>query len=89
MLVAFGENDVKTLEDLAGCATDDLVGWTEGRGAEATRYAGYLDGFDLSRTEAEAMVMDARVKAGWVEAPAATAEAETRPKRLRPKPTLS
>ncbi len=29
MLVALGENDVKTLEDLAGCATDDLVGWTE------------------------------------------------------------
>ncbi|KAB0267946.1 transcription termination factor NusA [Microvirga brassicacearum] len=75
MLVALGENDVKTLEDLAGCATDDLVGWTEGRGPEATRYSGYLDGFDLSRTEAEAMVMDARVKAGWVEAPVAV-EAE-------------
>ena len=26
MLVAFGENDIKTVEDLAGCATDDLVG---------------------------------------------------------------
>ena len=80
MLVALGENDVKTLEDLAGCATDDLVGWTEGRGAEATRYAGYLDGFELSRTEAEAMVMDARVKAGWVEAPVAGEdEAEAAP----------
>ena len=29
MLVAFGENGVKTLEDLADCATDDLTGWTE------------------------------------------------------------
>ncbi len=29
MLVAFGENDVKSVEDLAGCATDDLVGWSE------------------------------------------------------------
>src|SRR4029078_9680630 len=29
MLVKFGENDIKTVEDLAGCATDDLVGWTE------------------------------------------------------------
>src|SRR3989475_5148716 len=29
MLVAFGENGVKTLEDLAGCATDELVGWSE------------------------------------------------------------
>ncbi len=80
IMVALGENDVKTLEDLAGCATDDLVGWTEGRGAEATRYAGYLDGFELSRTEAEAMVMDARVKAGWVEAPVAGEdEAEAAP----------
>src|SRR6201998_4413694 len=28
MLVAFGENAIKTVEDLAGCATDDLIGWT-------------------------------------------------------------
>ncbi|MGO4706537.1 transcription termination factor NusA [Microvirga sp. 2MCAF38] len=74
MLVAFGENDIKTIEDLAGCATDDLVGWTEGRGAEAVRYKGALDGFDISRAEAEAMIMDARVKAGWIEAPVETEE---------------
>ncbi|WP_167858566.1 transcription termination factor NusA [Methylobacterium nonmethylotrophicum] len=71
MMVALGENDVKTVEDLAGCATDDLVGYTEGRGAEAVRHAGYLDGFELSRAEAEAMIMAARVHAGWVEAPPA------------------
>ena len=29
MLVKLGENGVKTLEDLADCASDDLVGWTE------------------------------------------------------------
>ena len=29
MLVALGEADIKTVEDLAGCATDDLIGWTE------------------------------------------------------------
>src|SRR5262249_38065515 len=29
MMVALGENGVKTVEDLAGCATDDLIGWTE------------------------------------------------------------
>jgi N utilization substance protein A len=68
MLVAFGENDIKTVEDLAGCATDDLVGWTEGRGPEAVRHKGALDGFELSRTDAEAMIMAARVKAGWIEA---------------------
>jgi N utilization substance protein A len=76
MLVAFGENDIKNVEDLAGCATDDLVGWTEGKGAEATRYKGALDGFDVSRAEAESMVMAARVKAGWIEAPEEVVETE-------------
>ena len=66
MLVRFGENSVKTVEDLAGCATDDLVGWTERKDGETVREAGILDGFDLSREEAEALVMQARVKAGWV-----------------------
>jgi N utilization substance protein A len=69
MLVALGENEVRTIEDLAGCATDDLVGYTEGRGPEAVRHAGYLDGFDLSRAEAEAMIVAALVRAGWIEAP--------------------
>jgi N utilization substance protein A len=69
MLVALGENDVKSVEDLAGCATDDLVGWTERKDGETTKHAGYLDGFDLSRDEAEAIIMAARVKAGWIEAP--------------------
>ncbi len=75
MLVKLGENEVKSVEDFAGCATDDLVGWTERTDGEATRHAGYLDGFELSREDAEAMIMDARVLAGWIEAPVA-AEAE-------------
>ncbi len=78
MLVRFGENGIKTVEDLAGCATDDLVGWTERKDGETVREAGILDGFDLSREEAEAMVMQARLKAGWVSeadlAPPAAAE---------------
>src|ERR1700731_3673425 len=87
MLVTFGENDIKSVEDLAGCATDELAGWTERKEGESTREAGILDGFDLSREEAEALVMQARVKAGWVneadlapppaeEATAAEAEAQ-------------
>jgi len=76
MMVALGENDVKSVEDLAGCATDDLVGWTERKDGESTRHAGYLDGFDLSRQEAEAIIMAARIHAGWVEAPAEEPEAE-------------
>ena len=75
MLVKFGENDVKTIEDLAGCATDDLVGWTERKDNETVRNAGYLDGIEVSREEAEAMIMAARVHAGWIE-PQAEAEEE-------------
>ena len=29
MLVALGENDIKTLDDFAGCSTDELFGWVE------------------------------------------------------------
>jgi N utilization substance protein A len=70
MMVALGENDVKSIEDLAGCATDDLIGYTERKQGETTRHAGFLDSFNLSRDDAEAMIMTARVKAGWIEAPA-------------------
>jgi len=69
MLVKLGENDVKSIEDLAGCATDDLVGWTERKGSETIKNAGFLDGFEMSREEAEALIMQARVSAGWIEAP--------------------
>ncbi|MGC2223566.1 MAG: transcription termination factor NusA [Methylocella sp.] len=68
MLVKFGENDIKTVEDLAGCATDDLVGWSERKDGETTKHAGVLDGFEISREEAESLIMTARVKAGWIEA---------------------
>ena len=74
ILVKLGENDVKTVEDLAGCATDDLVGWSERKDGETTKHAGYLDGMDISREDAEALIMAARVKAGWIEAPEPAAE---------------
>jgi N utilization substance protein A len=66
MLVKFGENEIKTVEDLAGCATDDLLGWTERKDGENVRQAGILDGFELTREDAEALIMQARLAAGWV-----------------------
>ncbi|MGD9867679.1 MAG: transcription termination factor NusA [Hyphomicrobiales bacterium] len=66
MLVALGENGVKTVEDFADCATDDLVGWHERVEGESVRHAGFLDGHEVSRADAEAMIMAARVKAGWI-----------------------
>ena len=71
MLVAFGENGIKTLEDLADCATDDLIGWTERKkekDAEPVRHKGVLEGFEIGRKEAEDMIMSARVAAGWINA---------------------
>jgi len=70
MLVALGENGVKTLEDFADCATDDLVGWSERKDGANVRHKGVLEGFDVSREEAEQMILEARVQAGWIEAPA-------------------
>jgi transcription termination/antitermination protein NusA len=66
MMVALGKNDIKTLEDLAYCATDDLVGWSERKDGETTRFEGALQGFDVSRQEAEQIVMASRLKAGIV-----------------------
>jgi N utilization substance protein A len=66
MLVTFGENDVKSMEDLAGCATDDLTGWFENVGGERKRMEGILDGYDVTSEEAENMIMEARVRAGWI-----------------------
>jgi transcription termination/antitermination protein NusA len=67
MLVALGENKVKTVEDLADCATDDLLGWSERKDKESIHHAGVLDGFGIGRPEAEQMILAARVKAGWIE----------------------
>jgi N utilization substance protein A len=71
MMVALGENGVKTVEDFADCATDELIGWTERKKekeAEAVRHKGFLDGFELSRKDVEDMILSARVLAGWIKA---------------------
>jgi N utilization substance protein A len=67
MLVALGENDVKSLEDLADCATDDLAGWIERQDKETTRFPGFLDGFGMTRPQCEDLILAARVKAGWID----------------------
>jgi transcription termination/antitermination protein NusA len=66
MLVAFGEGGIKTVEDLADCATDDLIGWSEKVDGESKRHAGILDSFSMAKSEAEDLIMSARVVAGWV-----------------------
>lgn len=66
MLVALGEDGIKTMEDFAGCAADDLIGWTERQDGETKRYEGLFSAKEVSREEAEAMVMTARLAAGWI-----------------------
>jgi len=86
MLVAFGENGIKSVEDVAGCATDELSGWSERKEGETVRHPGILDGFEITREDAEAIIMQARLKAGWISEadlapppPAEEAPAETTP----------
>ncbi|MGV1014290.1 MAG: transcription termination/antitermination protein NusA, partial [Methyloceanibacter sp.] len=62
------EHNIKTVEDLADCATDDLAGWSERKDKETVRHDGVLDGFGLARAQIEELILDARVKAGWIEA---------------------
>ena len=66
MLVAFGEHGVMCLEDLAACATDDLDGWSESEDGKTIRHEGILDRLGLSREDCEAIIMNARIKAGWI-----------------------
>jgi transcription termination/antitermination protein NusA len=74
IMVKVGEDGVKTIEDFAGYAADDLVGWKERKDGETTVNEGVLSGMDISRAEAEQMIMAARLKAGWVTEEQLTAE---------------
>ncbi|WP_306014940.1 transcription termination factor NusA [Oceanicaulis sp. MMSF_3324] len=66
MAVKFGENEVCTIEDLAGLTPDDLRGWYETRDGERVREPGILEGDNMSPEDAEMMIMRARVIAGWI-----------------------
>ena len=66
MMVALGENKVKTVEDFAGSVTEDLIGWYEKVDDESVRQAGYFDDLGTSKPDAEAMIMAARVQVGWI-----------------------
>jgi len=77
MMVTLGEDSVKTVEDFAGYAVDDLVGWKERKDGETKMFPGVLAEFGTTRAEAEQMVLAARLKAGWItEADLATGEEE-------------
>jgi N utilization substance protein A len=76
MMVVLGEDGVKTIEDFAGYAIDDLVGWKERKDGETKFYPGVLADFGVSRADAEQMVVAARLKMGWISEEDLVEEAE-------------
>ena len=66
MIVALGENEVKTLEDFAYCSSDDLLGWDEIVEGEKKHEEGILEGFDINISQANDLIMSARIKLGIV-----------------------
>jgi N utilization substance protein A len=67
MAVIFGENEIKTVEDVAGLIPDDLRGYNEMKDGERIHEDGILEKFGMSADEAQSMIMGARVTAGWID----------------------
>ena len=66
MLVALGENNIKTLDDFAGCSTDELFGWVEKTELGNKKQNGLFTGFDIPMEKIEEMILNARLKLGWI-----------------------
>jgi len=64
--VALGEGGVKTVEDLADLATDEIRGGFEFKDGERIRVPGVLESFNMSVEDAEMLILRARVAAGWI-----------------------
>jgi N utilization substance protein A len=77
MAVALGEGDVKTLEDFAGLVGDDIRGWFEAKNGERVRMPGLLESFQLTQEQVDVLILNARVAAGWIEAPEPEPEAQS------------
>ena len=68
LLVILGKNNIRTIEDFAGCATDELVGWNERVDGEMKKFDGMFKDQGVSRKDAENMILHARILAGWIDA---------------------
>ena len=63
-----GENEVKTVEDVAGLVPDDLTGWRENnKEGKPVWQDGILKKGEMRRDDAQLFIMKARVIAGWIE----------------------
>lgn len=66
MMTALAGHGITSVEDLAGCATDDLAGWTDLQDGRCVRTPGFLETCGVTRGQCEALIMQARLKASWV-----------------------
>jgi N utilization substance protein A len=66
--VALGQGGVKTVEDLADLATDEIRGGYEVVNGERVKVQGVLESFNLGQEDAELLILQARVAAGWIDA---------------------
>jgi hypothetical protein len=60
MLVVLGEQNIKKLKDFAELSSDELIGGMEEIKGKRIKINGYLEDFDLSREEADNLIMSAR-----------------------------
>ena len=68
LAVKFGEEGIKSVEDVAGLVPDDLIGWKEPGPDNKPRWQpGLLEKGEMSREDAELFILKARVAVGWVE----------------------
>lgn len=66
--VKLGENDIQTVDDIAGLVPDDLTGWRENnKEGKPVWQDGILKKGEMRKDDAQLFIMKARVLAGWIE----------------------
>lgn len=66
--VKLGENEVKSVDDVAGLVPDDITGWREpGPDGKPVWQEGILKKGEMRKDDAQLFIMKARVLAGWIE----------------------
>ena len=60
MLVVLGEKNIKKLKDFAELSSDELVGGMDEIKGKRIKIDGYLEEFNLSKEEADNLIMNAR-----------------------------
>ncbi len=66
--VKLGENEIKTVDDVAGLVPDDITGWREpGPDGKPVFIEGILKKGSMRKDDAQIFIMKARIVAGWIE----------------------